>query len=61
MKSRNDELFEFWISQGMNTNKMYGLSKKDRKIISLAKKLGIIYFITFFIFFLSLAESVLSK
>ena len=61
LKSNNRELMNLWISENFRTNNMVGMTAKEKKVISLMKRLAILFFIIFFITFLMIAESDLSK
>lgn len=54
--SKNRGLFDCWCENDYNTNKMYGISEKERKILITLKRLAILFFGVFFLFFLVFAS-----
>ncbi len=59
LRSKHEELFNYWANSNFDINKMYSLSTDEKKVLNLLKRLGILFFIGCFILFLIFAPSTL--
>ncbi len=56
--NNNRELVSDWISKDSDSAKMFGVSKKEKATLTLLKKLGILVFLIFVIFFFTQVASI---